>query len=95
MKTLRIITTTLGATVMGIAIGVLFAPNKGSKTRQKLSRKSHEYADYLTDSFDDMIDFITDSVESVDNEIWNLTKKYSAKPTASRIETLIGCETEH
>ena len=68
MKTLRIIAATLGATVTGIAIGVLFAPNKGYKTRQKLSRKSHEYADYITDSFDDMVDFITHSIENVENE---------------------------
>lgn len=69
MKALKIITTALGATVFGIAIGVLFAPNKGSKTRKKISRKGHDYADYLSDGFDDMIDFISHKVESVENEI--------------------------
>lgn len=68
MKAFKIISTTLGATVFGVAIGVLIAPNKGSKTRKKISRKSHEYADYLTDGFDDMLDFISHSTESVEND---------------------------
>ena len=68
METLKIITITLGATVLGVALGVLFAPNKGSKTRRNISRKGQDYAEHFTDGFDDMIDFVTDPIESIENE---------------------------
>ena len=69
MKTLKIITVTFGATVLGVALGVLFAPNKGSKTRRNISRKGHDYAEYFTDGFDDMIDLVVHPIESIENEI--------------------------
>jgi gas vesicle protein len=75
MKTLTVITVTLGATVIGAALGVLFAPNKGTKTRNRISRKGHEFADYLTDGFDDMMDYATRSIESVEKETSRLAKK--------------------
>lgn len=75
MKALKIITTTLGATVIGVALGILFAPGKGSKTRNKISKKSHKYADRLSESFDDLLDTVSHSVESVENETVRLAKK--------------------
>lgn len=75
MKALRIITTTLGATVIGVALGILFAPGKGSKTRHKISKRSHKYADHLSDSFDDFLDTVSHSFESVENETARLAKK--------------------
>lgn len=75
MKALRIITTTLGATVIGVALGILFAPNKGSKTRRTISKKSHKYADHLSDSFDDFFDTVSHSLESVENKTARLAKK--------------------
>ncbi|MDZ7719891.1 MAG: YtxH domain-containing protein [Balneolaceae bacterium] len=75
MKALKIITTTLGATVIGVALGILFAPNRGSNTRHKISKKSHKYADHLSDSFDGFLDTISHSFESVENETARLAKK--------------------
>jgi gas vesicle protein len=79
MNAFKIITTTLGATVIGIALGILFAPNKGSRTRREISRKGHEYADYITDGFDDMIDNVSHSIESVENESSRLVQKGKAQ----------------
>lgn len=75
MKALKIITTTLSATVIGVAIGILFAPNKGSKTRHSISKKSHQYSDRIADSFDDFLDTVSHSFESVENETVRLAKK--------------------
>lgn len=75
MKALKIITTTLGATVIGVAIGILFAPKKGSKTRRSISKNSHKYSDRLSESFDDFLDKVSHSFESVENETARLAKK--------------------
>lgn len=75
MKALKIITTTLGATVIGVAIGILFAPKKGSKTRRNISKRSHKYADHLSDSIDDFLDTVSHSLDSVENETARLAKK--------------------
>jgi gas vesicle protein len=79
MKALKIITTTLGATVIGVAIGILFAPGKGSKTRHKISKKSHQYSDRIAESFDDLLDTVTHSFESVEKETARLAKKGKAQ----------------
>lgn len=75
MKALKIITTTLGATIIGVALGILFAPYKGSKTRHKISKKSHQYSDHIADSFDDFLDTVSNSIESVETETARLAKK--------------------
>lgn len=75
MKTLTVLTGTLGAVAIGVALGVLFAPLRGSETRIKITRKGHEYADYFMDGFDDMIDFVSHSIESVENGTSQLAKK--------------------
>lgn len=75
MKALKIITTILGATVIGVAIGILFAPYKGSKTRHKISKRSHQYSDRIAESFDDLLDTVSHSMESVETETARLAKK--------------------
>lgn len=75
MKALKIITTTLGATAIGVALGILFAPSKGSKTRHNISKKSHQYSDRIAESFDDFLDTVSHSFESVENETVRLAKK--------------------
>jgi len=44
-----------GAAV-GSAIGALYAPDKGSKTRKKLSEKGAAYAAELKERFNELVD---------------------------------------
>lgn len=75
MKTSRILLSTLLASAAGVAIGMLFAPQKGSKTRKQISEKNHEYSDYLSDTYHDAVDSVTHSLESVQDETEKLVKK--------------------
>ena len=84
MKAFTFIATTLAFTAAGIAAGMFFAPKKGSKTRRDISRKSHQYSDYLSDRYDDVIDTGNDYLDHLEDKSAQLTKK--AKKTARKVE---------
>jgi gas vesicle protein len=75
MKNLTILTATLGAIVIGAALGVLFAPYKGSKTRDKITIKSREYSDQLLESIDDFADTVSNSFENIGAKTKQLAKQ--------------------
>jgi gas vesicle protein len=63
MKTDKVILGVLGGLAAGAIMGILFAPEKGKKTRRKIRNTSNDYADELKDKFDDALE--------------NLYKKYN------------------
>lgn len=91
MNTSRIILNTLLASVAGVAIGMLFAPQKGSKTRRKISEKNHQYSDYLADKFDDFIDSVSHPLETAEAETMRLAKEAnkSVKKVTSEINSAV------
>jgi gas vesicle protein len=48
----------------GLLVGLLFAPARGSETRENISRKGRD----LKDRFNDLVDTITDKVDSLRGE---------------------------
>lgn len=79
MKALSILLTTLSAAAIGYAAGTLLAPHKGSKTRSKIYKSSHKYADHLADSYEDFVDKISQSLENLETETKRITKKGKAE----------------
>ena len=54
----------LGAAVGGL-IGILFAPDKGSETRKKISSKGNELTDAVKEKFDAIVDKFKKEVDDV------------------------------
>lgn len=79
MRTSTFIITALGAAATGALLGVLFAPGKGSKTRDKISKKSLEYADFAADKFEDYVDAISGPLENIEKETTRVAQKTKEK----------------
>jgi len=69
----------IGAILIGAAIGgtlgILFAPDKGSNTRKKISRKGEDIKDSIKDKFSEFVDNITEKFESVKEDISDAAEK--------------------
>lgn len=67
METPSNIGKTVGALLVGAAIGgalgILFAPDKGSRTRKKLMAKGEDLTDTMKDKFEDFMDSVKEEIE--------------------------------
>jgi len=79
MKNTRMILTALTATATGVLLGLLYAPNKGSATREKITKKSQEYSDYIVDRVDDFVDTVSQPLEDMGEDAERLADKAKSK----------------
>lgn len=66
----------LAGIALGIAIGVLIAPEKGSETRKKLADKGRD----LKDQFNDFVDTWSEKLNSLKNEAEEIAESAKAEP---------------
>jgi gas vesicle protein len=65
MKSGKVLLGLLAGVAAGALLGILFAPEKGSKTRKKILSKGGEYADALTEKFNSFLDTLNEKGEDV------------------------------
>ncbi len=69
----------LGGVAAGALLGILLAPDKGSKTRKKIVRKGEDYVEDVKEKISDMVDDVNQKISSVMQEASNLARKGKAK----------------
>ncbi len=88
MKTSNVIVTTLGALAVGAIAGVLFAPEKGSKTRKKIARKAEDLSDDFKESIEDLTTTISEKYDVVKEKSAELIKNGTEKATVLKEELI-------
>jgi gas vesicle protein len=67
MKSQKVIAGILIGAAAGAALGLLFAPYKGSKTRRKLVGAGADLKDAIKDKIDDLVETIENGKEKLAN----------------------------
>ncbi len=64
----KILLGAMAGVALGATLGILFAPNKGSDTRKKISKKSTEYVGGLENQFREFMKSVSDRFEQMTAE---------------------------
>lgn len=76
----------LAGAAVGALAGILLAPDKGSETRKKISRKTGDLGDSLKDSFSDFVEGIKETYSGVKAEAEDVEEKGKIKLNALKNE---------
>ena len=75
MSSGKVLLGLLAGLAAGALLGVLFAPDKGSFTRKKISRKGEDFADALTEKFNEFLDTVSEKYDEVQEEVDKVKSK--------------------
>ena len=78
MNSGKVLVGLLAGVAAGAILGILLAPDKGSVTVKKVTKKGEEYADGLTEKFNGSLSKFTDIIEDVKEVVENLKTKAKA-----------------
>ncbi len=86
MSSNKVLLGVLAGVAAGALVGILFAPDKGSRTRRNIVRKGEDTVEDLKDQFDDLLETFTDKVESAKEDLEALISKGKSKYEAVKKE---------
>lgn len=79
MSSGKVVLGLLAGITAGALLGILCAPDKGSNTRKKISKKSDDYVDNLKDKFFDFLETINDRFQTAKDDAEDLLEKGKSK----------------
>lgn len=79
MRTEKILLGVLAGMAAGAALGILFAPDKGSATRKKIMDMADDLTDSLKEKITDSIKTFTDQLENIKDDAKDLVEKATLK----------------
>jgi gas vesicle protein len=84
MSSGKVLLGVLAGVAAGALLGVLFAPDKGWNTRKRILKKGDEYADALTEKFNDFLDSISEKIDEVEEEVSDFAEQSTTKSAGAK-----------
>ena len=75
MSSGKVLLGLLAGMAAGATLGILFAPDKGTSTRKRISKKGDDYVEELKDKFNDFLESLINKFESAQEESDALIEK--------------------
>jgi gas vesicle protein len=79
MSSGKVLLGLLAGIAAGTLIGILFAPDKGSDTRKKISKKGEDYVDSLKEKFNEFRDTVVEKFEKVKEDVSDFSEPEKVK----------------
>lgn len=79
MNSGKVVLGLLAGIAAGAVLGILLAPDSGSNTRKKISKKGDDYMGDLKEKFNDFVENMTERFETVKDEAEDMLDKTKAK----------------
>ena len=79
MSTGKVLLGTLAGLAIGGILGVLFAPEKGSVTRQQILDRGNDYAEELKSKYSNIADTLKEKFQAVKQDAENIAQNGKAK----------------
>lgn len=83
MSSGKVLLGLLAGITAGALAGILFAPAKGSKTRERIVKRGEDYAEGLKDKFNEFVEHITEKFEQVEEDVTSFAKEKMGKSEES------------
>jgi len=80
MSSGKVVLGLLAGVAAGALAGILFAPAKGSRTRRRIMKKGEDYTDAIKETFNDLLETVTEKMEKVKEEVSKFADKKVVKP---------------
>lgn len=75
----KVLIGVMAGIAVGTTIGILYAPDKGSSTRRKISQRGNQYAEDLGNQFNAFVESINKKIEAVNKEVIRMTHNGKVK----------------
>jgi gas vesicle protein len=79
MSSGKVVLGMLAGLAAGAVLGILFAPEKGSKTRRQILDKGEDYADDVKAKMDNFLDMITEKFERTKGNVEEMASNGKTK----------------
>jgi gas vesicle protein len=86
MSTSKMLLGFVAGAAIGAVLGVLFAPDKGTETRRKISEQGNDLADNLKGKFTDLVDGVKEKFSSIKSEAEDVADKGYAAYNRTKAE---------